>query len=327
MTPKERFIAALERKPIVGHVPHFELVFYLTMEAIGKVHPIHRHYVQWDQMSETEQRLQREDIADCYLEIAHRYQHDAIFFHPFEGATESEISRLLETLLERGGDQYFIMMHGDATFSIPDGNHMMDFVANAYMNPESTKAEAERMVDAQLLRAERFEKSGLLDGFALCSDYCFNTGPFLSPDVFSELITPYLARLTSGLRDMSYYVIKHTDGNIMPILDQLISTKPHALHSLDPQGHVDIAKVKHNYGDQVCLIGNVHCGMLSTGTKVEIEASARYALKNGMPGGGYIFSTSNCIFTGMPLENYETMWQVWRDEGVYTTDSATEVSS
>jgi uroporphyrinogen decarboxylase len=43
-TPRERFIAALERRPISGRVPHFELVFYLTMEAFGKVHPLHRDY-------------------------------------------------------------------------------------------------------------------------------------------------------------------------------------------------------------------------------------------------------------------------------------------
>jgi len=35
MTEKERFIKALDRQPIIGHVPHFELVFYLTMESLG----------------------------------------------------------------------------------------------------------------------------------------------------------------------------------------------------------------------------------------------------------------------------------------------------
>ena len=33
MTPRERFIKALRREPIEGHVPHFELVMFLTMEA------------------------------------------------------------------------------------------------------------------------------------------------------------------------------------------------------------------------------------------------------------------------------------------------------
>ena len=37
-----------------------------------------------------------------------------------------------------------------------------------------------------------------------------------------------------------------------------------------------------------------------------------------MPGGGYIFSTSNCIYTGMRLARYELMLDVWRREGNYS---------
>jgi uroporphyrinogen decarboxylase len=33
----------------------------------------------------------------------------------------------------------------------------------------------------------------------------------------------------------------------------------------------------------------------------------RYAMTHGKPGGRYIFSTSNCIFKGMPLESYHIM--------------------
>jgi len=103
----------------------------------------------------------------------------------------------------------------------------------------------------------------------------------------------------------------------MPILDQLVEAHPHALHSLDPQADVDIAEVKRLYGDKVCLIGNVNCGLLQTGTDAEVIKSARYALSNGMPGGGYIFSTSNCIYTGMKLSRYELMLDVWQKEGKY----------
>ena len=155
-------------------------------------------------------------------------------------------------------------------------------------------------------------KHGGLDGFAECSDYCLNSGPFLSPRRFSEFVAPYLSRLIQAYRDMGFYTIKHTDGNIMPIIDQLVQANPHALHSLDPQAGVDIAEVKRRYGKQVCLIGNVNCALLDTGTDEEVVASARYALENGMPGGGYIFSTSNCVYTGMPLRRYELIQEVWR---------------
>jgi len=315
MTPRERFIAALERRPLTGRVPHFELVFYLTMEAFGKVHPSHRTYGQWLQMEEKERQLHREDMADLYLATAEQYEHSAIFIHPNPGTNE-EAMRMIDIIREKSGDRYFLMLHGDATFSVPGGDHMTEFAYRLADEPEKVKQEADDMVSRALERAECFQKHGGLDGFALCADYCLNTGPFLSPDQFSAFVTPYLARLIRGYRNMSFYVIKHTDGNIMPIIDQLIETNPHALHSLDPQGGVDIAEVKRLYGDQICLIGNVNCGLLDTGTDEEVIESARYALKHGMPGGGYIFSTSNCIYTGMALSRYELMLDVWRREGI-----------
>jgi uroporphyrinogen decarboxylase len=253
MQPRERFIHALERRtPLPGErVPHFELVFYLTMEAFGRVHPSHRSYRQWDQMEEKERELHRRDMAEIFVATADRYEHDAIFIHPNPGSVE-ETMLLIEKIREQSDDRYFIMRHGDATFSIPDGERMADFSYRLVDEPAKVKAEAQQMVDDALERAERYRKHadrrGLgLDGFALCADYCLNTGPFLSPRRFAEFVTPYLAKLTQGYRDLGFYVIKHTDGNIMPILDQLVQTHPHALHSLDPQGGVDIVEEDHHF--------------------------------------------------------------------------------
>jgi uroporphyrinogen decarboxylase len=316
MTPRERFIAALERKPLAGRVPHFELVFYLSMEAFGKVHPEQRHYGQWDQMEEKERQLHRAEMAGIYVATAERFEHSAILLHP-NPSTEVETLRLIELIREESGDRHCLLLHGDATFSIPDGTQMYDFASRLVDEPEKLKQEAADMVRHALARAERLRAHGGLDGFALCADYCFNTGPFLSPAQFSEFVTPYLADLIAGYRQMGFYAIKHTDGNIMPILDQLVDCSPHAIHSLDPQGGVDIAEVKRLYGDRVCLIGNVNCGKLDTGTDEEVIESARYCLRHGMPGGGYIFSTSNCVYTGMRLARYELMLDVWRREGSY----------
>lgn len=316
MTPRERFIAALERRPITGRVPHFELVFFLTMEAFGKVHPTHRAYFQWDQMEEKERQLHREDMADLYIATAERYEHSAIFMHENPGSLE-ETMKLADTIRDKSGDKYFLMIHGDATYSIPSGEQMLDFSYRLADEPEKMKTEASAMVDSALSNAEILRKHGALDGFALCADYCLNTGPFLSPNQFSEFVAPYLAKLIKGYRDLGFYTIKHTDGNIMPILDQLVQANPHALHSIDPQAGVDIAEVKRICGGKVCLIGNVNCGMLDTGTEEDVVKSTEYALKHGMPGGGYIFSTSNCIYTGMRLSRYELMLDVWRKEGNY----------
>lgn len=316
MNERERFIAALERKPLSGRVPHFELVFFLTMEAFGKVHPIHRDYRQYNQMSTKEKLLHLEDIADIFIQIAERYGHSAIFVQGVPGGLD-DLKEVLRLIAEKTNRKYFTMIHGDATYEIPGGGELEQFVYRLADEPEAMHAEADERVGRMLKQAEQLKGCGLLDGFALCSDYCFNTNPFLSPAMIAEFITPYLKKLIDGYRDMGYYTIKHTDGNIMPILDQLIEAGPHALHSLDPQGGVDIAEVKRLAGGKVCLIGNVNCGLMQTGTDEEVVASAAYALEHGMPGGGYIFSTSNCVYTGMPLERYELILDVWKEKGIY----------
>ena len=318
MIPKERFLAALDRKPLTGLVPHFELVFFLTMEAFGKLCTAQRAYDQWDQMSKSEQRLHTEEIAQLQIDVAERYGHSAIMFIPPRGWHDDDIRRCIERIIEKSDGKYAIAMHGDGTFSIPNGDGMMEFATRIAEDPEGLKKQAAESCDWCVRRCEKMRAWGVLDFLCLCSDYCFNNNPFFSPDQFDEFVTPYLAKIIKAQREMGYYVVKHTDGNIMPILSSLAECNPHALHSIDPQGHVDIAQVKRLVGDKLCLIGNVSCAALQTGTLEEVEHSVRYALENGMPGYGYVFSTSNCVYTGMPLDRYDHMLGLWRKYGNYT---------
>lgn len=317
MTHRERFISALERRPITGRVPHFELVFYLTMEALGKVHPDHRRFNQWNQMSDNEKRLQREDQANCYIKIAEMYHHSALFVGAPGNSFEDEI-RFYQTVQEKTGGAYFMMIYGDPTLGIPDGGSMEEFSVRCLEEPERIRKKAQDDVDSHIRAAEKLARyPGLVDGYAMCSDYCFNTNPFFSPSMFAEFVAPYLEQIIQAYRDLGFYTIKHTDGNIMPILDQILQCKPHALHSLDPQAGVDLAAVKKLAGEKVCLIGNVNCGLLQTGSDEEVKADVRRSLSQGMPGYGYIFSTSNCVYTGMDLKRYELMNRIWMEEGIY----------
>lgn len=318
MTPRERFVRALRREPLTGLVPTFELVFFLTMEAFGKVHPSQRNYSQWHQMTARERELHLADMADLYIRTAQTYGHSAIFVHPNPGGEEDTV-RLLELIREKSGDTYYLTMHGDPTFAIPEGDTMMEFTARLFEEPEKVKVEAEARLAESLERAERLvaRHPGLLDGYTLCSDYCFNVNPFFSPAMFEEFIAPYLKRVIDAYHAMGLYVIKHTDGNIMPILEQMVECGPDALHSLDPQGGVSIPEVRRITAGRVALCGNVNCGLLQTGTEEECAADVRRSLREGMAQPGYIFCTSNCVYTGMPLERYELMQRIWREEGVY----------
>lgn len=318
MTHRERFIQTLKCEQIGGRVPTFELVFFLTMEAYGKVHPSHRFYEQWKQMSYQERKLHINDMADIYIATAREFDHSAIFIHPNPSDFEN-VQWLLETIREKSGDEYYIMMHGDPTWSIPDGDNMTDFAVQMYEEPEVLNDTSKLRVENSLRFANKLEAAGhLLDGFTLCADYCFNVNPFFSPDQFEELIVPYLKEVISEYRKLGYYTIKHTDGNIMPIVKQIADCKPDAIHSLDPQGGVDMREVRKIIGEDIALCGNVNCGLLQTGSEEECRQDVLRSLREGMePGRGYVFCTSNCVYTGLPLERYRMMNDIWKEHGIY----------
>ena len=321
MTERERFIKTLKCEPVGGQVPTFELVFFLTMEAFGKLHPHQRVYHQWNQMSYTEQKLHMDDIAQVYVDIAKRYGHSAIFVQPDPAmlCQAENMNWLLERIREKSGNEYFIMMHGDPTWAMPGGENMVEFAAMMYDEPEKLNEQSQRRLDESLEFSAKLDSMGHLhDGFALCSDYCFNVNPFFGPEMFDELIAPYLKGVIDGYRSQGYYTIKHTDGNIMPIVKQIADCGPDAIHSLDPQGGVTIPEVRKIIGDEIALIGNVNCGLLQTGTDEECRADVLRSLREGMERGrGYVFSTSNCAYTGLALQRYEMMIDIWRQYGNY----------
>ena len=316
LSHKERFVRALKRQPIEGHVPHFELVFFLTAEKIGKLHPAQRIYSQWDQMSAEEQVWHIKDVAQTHVQIAEIYQHDAIFIHSPFSKFDATL-RLVEEIKKLGNDQFFLILPSDPTFAVPDGDNMISFSVDMYENGGKLHDSSKKRTEKCAEQAEQLKREGLGDGFAMCADYCFNTNPFFSPEQFDEFIVPYLKETITQFHKLGFYAIKHTDGNIMPILSQMVDCGPDAIHSLDPQGGVLLSEVKKLYGDKVALIGNVNCGLLQTGSKADCEADIRRSLREGMDGWGYIFSTSNCVYTGLPLERYEMMHQIWREEGIY----------
>ena len=148
MTPREKFIKCLKREPITGHVPHFELVFYLTMEAFRRVHPEHLIFNQWDQMSRREQKMQVEEIAKTYLAYAEKYHHSAIFVQIDTGDMKyfDRTVQILEEIRNQSGDKYYTMVHGDPTFAIPNGDEMVEFSARLYEEEDEMKADRKSVV-------------------------------------------------------------------------------------------------------------------------------------------------------------------------------------
>jgi uroporphyrinogen decarboxylase len=310
MTPRQFAIAALRRERPEGLVPHMELEFQLTKEVFGR-EALRSEHLEGVTGPRRKEMLQAN--AQLWVEVAQRYKWSVItgtHWLPRDDQCEC-----LQYIREIAGDTYMLSVFADGTYSLPSGENMMEHVIMLRERPDEAKQQAQRSIEANIEHARAVIEAGAEVCF-MCADYCFNVGPFLSPPMFAEFVTPYLAQLVDALHDMNAYAVKHTDGDIMPILDQIVGTGVDAIHSIDPQAGMDIREVRRLY-PHLCLFGNVECAQLQSGTPETIRDSALYCLEyGGVDTGAYFFTSSNCIFKGVPIESYDLMLRI-RDEYGY----------
>lgn len=145
-------------------------------------------------------------------------------------------------------------------------------------------------------------------------DLAFNTGPFFSPALFREALLPSLRKVAERINIPWAF---HSDGNILPILEDLLSLGMNALHPIDPNA-MDINVLKRDYGNRVCLIGNIDLGYtLTRGTKEETEQEVKRRIFEIGANGGYIVSSANCITSYVNIDNVLTMARAVRKYGSY----------
>lgn len=316
MKPSERAIAALELREPEDIVPTFELEFQLTEELFGKgIHFLTAEDLKGVTERERERLLSKNAVLMGQVAQTLDYSIIRINWLP---SIEDEIFTI-KFLKKEFGNEYLIACEASGTYGIPSGENMEAFVYFLHDQKEEAHNQAKKMRDWAIERSKKLRDAGL-DCVTHCTDYCFNAGPFLSPKMFSEFVTPYLQEIVGAQRELGLYVIIHTDGNIMPIIDQLLSARPHALHSLDPMAKVDLKEVKRKYGNKVCLCGNVNCAILHMESPRKVMIDTLRSIKDASPGGGHILCTSNVPFKGMPLENYLSMLYIRQRFARYPID-------
>jgi uroporphyrinogen decarboxylase len=169
-----------------------------------------------------------------------------------------------------------------------------------------------RYVDWQVVVTRHLIEMGF--DFLWCfDDIAFKTGPFCSPAAFRQFLLPAMQRSVEAI---TIPWIFHSDGNLMPILDDILTLGPTGLHPIEP-GPMDLATVKARYGKRVCIIGNVSVDTLSAGTPEEVRQFVRRCIATGGPGGGYMISSSNSIPSYARPDNVQAMIDAIREYGAY----------
>ena len=84
--------------------------------------------------------------------------------------------------------------------------------------------------------------------------------------------------------------IYHSDGNLLPLLDDLLTLGMNGLANIEPNA-MNIVELKKKYGRRICLVGNIDLHYtLTQGTAEETEAEVKKRIEEVGPDGGYILA-------------------------------------
>jgi uroporphyrinogen decarboxylase len=152
----------------------------------------------------------------------------------------------------------------------------------------------------------------------LGDDYASNKGPMMSPSVFAHFLLPRLKRMVDLIHEEGALCVKHSDGNLYPILEMIVAAGPDGLNPIEPVAGMTLGRTKQLVGDRVCLVGNIDCAhLLPHGTTEEVRQAVRTAIVDAATGGGFILSSSNSIHSSCNAQNFIAMVRAGRELGRY----------
>ena len=210
-----------------------------------------------------------------------------------------------------------VMVVGRAVFAASWYLCGMQRLLESYLlEPEFAGALA-RMVVEYNRELHRLAIAEGADLIVLGDDYAHKTGTIMSPDHFREFVLPGLAEVVQNVKSHGAYCVKHTDGNIWAILDDIVNTGIDGIGPLEPGAGMDLAEVRRAVGQRVCMVGNIDVDLLCRGSAEQVRQSTLALIRTVSPGGGHILSSGNSITSAVQPENFRAMVETAHQHGRY----------
>jgi uroporphyrinogen decarboxylase len=157
-----------------------------------------------------------------------------------------------------------------------------------------------------------FEKEGKPDGIWLYEDMGFKGRPFMSPDMYREIIQPSHKKTIDYCHSQGLKVIMHSCGFIEPLLPGMVEAGIDCLQVIEIKAGMDLIRIKKNFGDKIALCGGMDARNLVANDLDAIKAELKEKIPAAKEGSGYILHSDHSI---PDTCNYET-YRYFVDQGL-----------
>ncbi len=176
------------------------------------------------------------------------------------------------------------------------------------LNPDLIERIMDMPFQYHLTAAKRLVELGV-DMIWIGDDVGAQNRMLMAPKTWRRFLKPRMATFIAELKRINpaIKIAYHSDGNILPIIPDLIEIGLDVLNPIQPQS-MDPAEVARRYGDKLCFWGSIdEQYTLPYGTPAEVEAEVQTRLATLGKQGGLIIGPTHHVQLDTPLENFWAM--------------------
>lgn len=178
-------------------------------------------------------------------------------------------------------------------------NFMMDCACDPQKIREACERLAPGLVELGEFSARLIGATHVLYGVSRVA------GSWISRKMFDSLFAHTFRSQVWQAHDDGFTLGYHLDNDYTPMLDFFLELPRHSgfMH-LD---QTDIFKAKEILHGHLCLMGNLHPGLMAAGTPAQVAAQAERLVKEVGAGGGFILATACEVPVDTPVENLKVL--------------------
>ncbi|KJS72552.1 MAG: hypothetical protein JL56_12850 [Desulfotomaculum sp. BICA1-6] len=152
-----------------------------------------------------------------------------------------------------------------------------------------------------------------VNGIIIADDLAYQRGLFTPPAVIRKYVLPSLAAQVQAAQTAAsgMPVFFHSDGNYSPIISDIIEAGFDGLHCLDRNSGLDLAAIRRQYGDRLCLWGSLDVADTLRAGEAGYLEGLRNAVLDATGGTGLILGTSSGIFSGMDMAGLMSVYRAF----------------
>ena len=181
---------------------------------------------------------------------------------------------------------------------------MPQLMVDMYETPEMAHDLLQRTAAYQRYAATQFARAGV-DIVITGDDVASQTSLMMRMEMWRKYLQPLQKATAQAVKEAhaGCYVFYHCDGNVEPLIPDLIASGVEILNPIQPEC-MDPAAIKRRYGDRLSFWGTVSVQKtMPFGTPEQVAAEVRERIREVGRGGGLILAPAHVLGPEVPWEN------------------------